>query len=94
MVDPVDFAANYKVAYDYGAQNKGIASATSNRRIRTNMTLNQIALAYTAGKMEYQKNLNDRVVVTNNTRGSVSFDNVDTTKLDKTQKSVCLLYTS
>ena len=88
LVDPVDFAANYKVAYDYGAQNKGIASATSNRRIRTNMTLDQIALAYTAGKMEYQKNLNDRVVVTNNTRGSVSFDNVDTTKLDETQKSV------
>ena len=88
LVDPVDFAANYKVAYDYGAQNKGIASATSNRRIRTNMTLDQIALAYTAGKMEYQKNLNDRVVVTNNTRGSVSFDNVDTTKLDETQKAV------
>ena len=88
LVDPVDFAANYKVAYDYGAQNKGIASATSNRRIRTNMTLDQIALAYTAGKMEYKKNLNDRVVVTNNTRGSVSFDNVDTTKLDETQKSV------
>jgi hypothetical protein len=88
LVDPVDFAANYKVAYDYGAQNKGIASATSNRRIRTNMTLGQIALAYTAGKMEYQKNLNDRVVVTNNTRGSVSFDNVDTTKLDETQKAV------
>lgn len=88
LVDPVDFAANYKVAYDYGAQNKGIASATSNRRIRTNMTLDQIALAYTAGKMEYQKNLNDRAVVTNNTRGSVSFDNVDTTKLDETQKAV------
>lgn len=88
LVEPVDFAANYKVAYDYGAQNKGIASATSNRRIRTNMTLDQIALAYTAGKMEYQKNLNDRVVVTNNTRGSVSFDNVDTTKLDETQKAV------
>lgn len=88
LVDPVDFAANYKVAYDYGAQNKGIASATSNRRIRTNMTLDQIALAYTAGKMEYQKNLNDTVVVTNNTRGSVSFDNVDTTKLDETQKAV------
>jgi hypothetical protein len=88
LVDPVDFAANYKVAYDYGAQNKGIASATSNRRIRTNMTLDQIALAYTAGKMEYQKNLIDRVVVTNNTRGSVSFDNVDTTKLDETQKAV------
>lgn len=88
LVDPVDFAANYKVAYDYGAQNKGIASATSNRRIRTNMTLDQIALAYTAGKMEYQKNLNDRVVVTNNTRGSVGFDNVDTTKLDETQKAV------
>lgn len=89
MINPVDFSTSFNIAYDYGAKNKGVTSALNNIRINNTLTMDQIAMAYDAGKLEYQKRIEQRkrTETTINDKGSVSFDGVDESRLDDTQKA-------
>lgn len=88
VLSPLSFASYFNMAYDYGKNNLGQASVFNNSRLRNNLTLDQIGMAYDAGKLEYIKNLQKNKADTKiNIRGTVSFDGVDESRLNETQKS-------
>jgi hypothetical protein len=88
VLSPLSFASYFNMAYDYGKNNLGQASVFNNSRLRNNLTLDQIGMAYDAGKLEYNKNLQKNKADTKiNIRGTVSFDGVDESRLNETQKS-------
>lgn len=88
VLSPLSFASYFNMAYDYGKNNLGQASVFNNSRLRNNLTLDQIGMAYDAGKLEYNKNLQKNKADTKtNIKGTVSFDGVDESRLNETQKS-------
>ena len=88
VLSPLSFASYFNMAYDYGKNNLGQASVFNNSRLRNNLTLDQIGMAYDAGKLEYIKNLQKNKADTKtNIKGTVSFDGVDESRLNETQKS-------
>lgn len=88
VLSPLSFASYFNMAYDYGKNNLGQASVFNNSRLRNNLTLDQIGMAYDAGKLEYNKNLQKNKADTKtNIKGIVSFDGVDESRLNETQKS-------
>ena len=88
VLSPLSFASYFNMAYDYGKNNLGQASVFNNLRLRNNLTLDQIGMAYDAGRLEYNKNLqNNKSDMKINIRGTVSFDGVDESRLNETQKS-------
>lgn len=88
-ISPVVFAVNFNTAYQYGVKNLGAESALRNQRLNAVLTLDQIGMAYDAGKIEFQRRLQEenKTVVKGQKRGQVRYDKVNVQNLNETQKA-------
>ncbi len=88
-VSAVKFASCYEQAYQYGLRNMGVASAMRNTGLTSVLTTDSLARAYSAGKMQFEKNLKEqtRGITKGAEKGKVKFDNVVRENLNETQKA-------
>ena len=88
-VSAVKFASSYEQAYQYGLHNLGVASAMRNTGLTSVLTTDSLGRAYSAGKMQFEKNLKEqtRGITKGAEKGKVRFDNVARENLNETQKA-------
>ena len=90
----IDNVANYTVAfnkaYEIGAKGLGLSTAINDANINMDLNREQIEEIYNAGLKEYVKEAQQkhkmRLKSTNKYSGEVDMSNIDTTKLNDTQK--------